>query len=345
MTRLIKPKHLNPGDTVALVSPSSGLAGESFISYRVELAKARLEEIFGLNIKIMKHALDGIDALYHHPKHRAADIHEALLDKEVKAIFSFIGGEESMRIVPYLDDNIIKQNPKIFMGYSDITSIHLKFYQAGIMTYYGPAILSDFAEHVEMDSYTIDSIQKVLFTNHRIGTVKTSPYYRKFGLRWEEVHQNIQREKVKNTSYKVVNGKGKVTGDLIGGCFEVLNNLRGTYVFPDASVFKNKILFVENSETPLPLDFYKQAIRSLADMKVLENVEGILIGKPQNDVNHQEIEALWLKILKEQNLERKIVIANGSFGHNEPKCILPYGVSATLDADKGSFEINESGCS
>ncbi len=104
-------------------------------------------------------------------------------------------------------------------------------------------------------------------------------------------------------------------------------------------------MFVENSETPLPLDFYKQAIRSLADMKVLENVEGILIGKPQNDVNHQEIEALWLKILKEQNLEHKIVIANGSFGHNEPKCILPYGVSATLDADKGSFEINESGCS
>ena len=75
----------------------------------------------------MKNSLKGIDYLYNHPEKRAEDIHEALLDKNIKALISFIGGKDSLRIVPYLDENIINNNPKIFMGYSDSTAIHLKF--------------------------------------------------------------------------------------------------------------------------------------------------------------------------------------------------------------------------
>ncbi|GEP85006.1 LD-carboxypeptidase family protein [Staphylococcus piscifermentans] len=345
MKNLIKPNHLQSGDTVAFVSPSSGLAGEEFVSHRVELAKQRMENIFGLKVKLMKHALDGTDTLYNHPEYRAEDIHDALLDDKIKGIFSFIGGEESMRIVPYLNENIIREHPKIFMGYSDVTSIHLKFYKAGVMSYYGPALLTDFAENVEMDEYTIKNIKKVLFTNNTIGNIPTSNYYRKFGLKWNESNKSVSREKINNQTYEVLSGKGKATGTLIGGCFEVLNNLRGTEVFPNKDAFKGKILFVENSESQLPIYFLKQALRSLGYMGILKNIEGIIVGKPQNDENIKEIKETWMQVLKEHHLEDKILFFNASFGHNEPKCILPYGVVATLDAEQLIFEVNESGCS
>ena len=80
-------------------------------------------------------------------------------------------------------------------------------------------------------------------------------------------------------------------------------------------------------------------------MGILKNIEGIIVGKPQNDENIKEIKETWMQVLKEHHLEDKILFFNASFGHNEPKCILPYGVVATLDAEQLIFEVNESGCS
>ncbi|UXV34771.1 LD-carboxypeptidase [Staphylococcus sp. IVB6181] len=344
MKQLIVPKHLKRGDTVALISPSSGVVGESFVQYRVQTAIDRLKTVFGLKVKVMPNALKGLDFVYRHPEKRADDIHQALLDEEVKALITFIGGEEFMRIVPFLDEKLIQQYPKIFMGYSDATSIHLKFFKAGVRSYYGPAVLTDFAEHIEMDEYTTDHIFKTLFANQIIGNIDTAPYYRQFGLKWGKQSRFVSRPKIENTGYEVINGNGIAEGKLIGGCFEVLNNLRGTSVFPEIEAFENSILFVENSESQLPPYFLKQALRSFIYMGIFDKISGVIIGKPQKIEQAQMIKTIWQDVLKENGYDDLIVMFNASFGHNEPKCILPYGAQAVLNTEMPSFSISEQGC-
>lgn len=139
---MIKPKKLNVGDTVAIVSLSGGIAGEEVFKHRYELGKKRLEEVFGLKTITMPNALKGSDYLKEHPEARARDLMNAFLDKNIKAIFCNIGGDDTIRLLPYIDFNIIKNNPKIFMGYSDTTSNHFMMYKAGLVSYYGPAIMS-----------------------------------------------------------------------------------------------------------------------------------------------------------------------------------------------------------
>src|SRR5699024_12856210 len=104
----------------------------------------------------MLNALKGIDYLYNHHEKRAEDLNDALKDTEVKAIICAIGGKESIRMLPYVDFEALKNNRKIFTGYSDTTSNHLMFYNTGITTRYGPALLTDFAENNAMDGYKVE---------------------------------------------------------------------------------------------------------------------------------------------------------------------------------------------
>ena len=107
--------------------------------------------------------------IYNHPEKRAEDLMMAFKDQSIKGIFTCIGGDESVRILPYIDYEVIKNNPKIFIGYSDTTVTHLICLKAGISSFYGPSILSEFAENVKMFDYTKHWIDKVLFDNKSIG--------------------------------------------------------------------------------------------------------------------------------------------------------------------------------
>ena len=122
---MIVPKKLKKGDTVAIVSLSSGMGGEKEYFHRYEIGKKRLEEVFGLKVITMPNALKGCDYLYRHPEARAQDLMDAFKDKNIKAIFTMIGGDDSIRIIPFIDQQIIKENPKLFIGYSDTTVTHL----------------------------------------------------------------------------------------------------------------------------------------------------------------------------------------------------------------------------
>jgi len=116
---LIKPNKLNKGDKVATVSLSWGGAGDEEILWRYNQGKERLENLFGLKVFEMQSTLKGSEFIYNNPKKRAEDLTNAFADKSIKAIFSCIGGDESIRMLPYIDFEIIKNNPKIFIGYSD----------------------------------------------------------------------------------------------------------------------------------------------------------------------------------------------------------------------------------
>ena len=123
MKPLIKPARLCPGDTVATISISGGRAGDEDLRWRYELGKKRLEECFGLRVVETPHALRGSRWLYENPRARAEDLHWALENRAVKGIIANMGGDDSYRLLPYLDYELIRSHPKLLMGYSDITTM------------------------------------------------------------------------------------------------------------------------------------------------------------------------------------------------------------------------------
>ncbi|UDW01425.1 LD-carboxypeptidase [Bacillus cereus] len=224
---LIKPKRLQPGDIVATVSPSWGGAGDAEIRWRYEQGVKRLEEVFSLTVIPMPNSLKGSEYLYNNPEARAEDIMTAFKDTRVKAIIANIGGEDSIRLLPYIDFNVIRENPKIFMGYSDVTITHLFCHKAGLSSLYGPAILTDFAENVEMDPYTIEMVNRTLFSNETIGEIQPAHEWTSEHLEWIEINKDTRRTMQQNNGYEVLQGSTTVQGRLIGGCIEVLEFAKG----------------------------------------------------------------------------------------------------------------------
>ncbi|GAB3798481.1 hypothetical protein GCM10028868_21020 [Virgibacillus kimchii] len=240
-----KPKKLQTGDKVATVSPSSGAAGEPELRWRYEQGVKRLEEVFGLEVVAMPNSLKGADYLYNHPEARAKDMMEAFKDTSVKGIFATIGGNESIRLLPHIDFDVIRQNPKVFMGYSDITIPHLFCHKAGLASFYGPAIMTDFAENVEMIPYTVDMVKRTLFSNKMIGEIKPADNWTSEFLEWAEENKHKRRGVQKNFGYEILQGSGVVQGHLIGGCIEVLEFAKGTVLWPEEEYWEDSILFFE----------------------------------------------------------------------------------------------------
>ncbi len=177
MKELIKPQRIHPGDTVATISISGGRAGDKDMLWRYELGKRRLQEVFGLKVVETPHALAGNEYIYQHPELRAADLHWALENPEVKAIITNMGGDDSYRLFPYLDYGLIRSHPKIFMGFSDITTSCCIFAHAGVMSYYGPSLLTPIAQPGRLDEYTESAMRKALFSGEIIGRVEPCPKY------------------------------------------------------------------------------------------------------------------------------------------------------------------------
>ena len=343
MKNLIKPKKLHVGDTVAAVSLSWGGAGDSGILWRYEQGKQRIESVFGLKVVEAAHALSGSNYVYKHPEKRAEDLMNAFADKSISAIFSCIGGEDAIRMLPYINFDVIRANPKIFMGYSDTTIVHLMCCKAGITSFYGPSILGEFAENVAMHDYITQSVNKALFTAEPIGEIAQSDEYT--GDRLELAIENINtaRTLYANTPYELLQGSGVVRGRLWGGCLEVLEMAKGTSLWPDAQLFDGAVLFFETSEEAPPPVYFERWLRNYGSMGVLQRAGALLFGKPYQNKYYEEYKAAIKKVLSELGLFNMPVLYNMCFGHNSPMCVLPYGAMAEVDCDKVSLNILESG--
>jgi muramoyltetrapeptide carboxypeptidase LdcA involved in peptidoglycan recycling len=342
--KLIKPKRLKAGDKVATVSLSWGGAGDSDILWRYEIGKKRLEEEFGLKVVEMPHTLSGYEYIYNHPEKRAEDLMMAFKDPSIKGIFTCIGGDESVRILPYIDYDVIKNNPKVFIGYSDTTVSHFICLKAGISSFYGPAILSEFAENVEMFEYTKGWLDKVLFHNKPIGIVEPSPIWTSEFLTWEEKNKNIKRKVNINDGYELLQGKGKVQGSLIGGCIEVLEMIKETKVWPKLKTWENCILFFETSEEKPKPTYLEYWLRNYGSQGILQKAKGIIFGKPYNNMHYEEYKSAILKVVRDElKLYDLPILYNMNFGHTSPIITIPYGAKAEIDCENKQFSILESG--
>lgn len=341
---MIKPKRLTKGDTVAIVSLSSGLGGEPAFLHRYEMGKKRLEDEFGLNVVTMPNALKGIDYLYSHPEARAADLMAAFRDDTIKAIICMIGGDDTIRLLPHIDFGVIRDNPKIFMGYSDTTSNHFMMQKAGLVSIYGPCIMMEFAENVAMHGYTKHYIQNVLFEPSSELSIEPSPEWTNELLEWADAENNdIARRMTKDDrGYELLQGSGVARGRLLGGCIDVFPMIMGTRIWPSLDEWADAMLFLETSEVcPSPNDV-KYILRGMAAQGVIERISGVLFAKPYNEKYYEEYKQMLVQVIgKECGRGDMPILCNMNFGHSSPICIVPYGVMAEVDCSNKSFRLLE----
>lgn len=340
---MIKPPKLKPDDKVAAVSLSWG--GPSVFPHRYQIGVQQLQQEFGLQVVEMPNTLRDAGWLARNPKARAEDLMQAFANPSIKGIFSTIGGSDSIRLLPFIDLNLIRNHPKIFLGYSDTTISHLLCYKAGLVSFYGPAIMLEFAENGGMFPYVVKSLRQTIFSSDLIGEVQPSTEgWTVERLDWSEpANQNIQRKRNPSTGWKFLQGKGIHRGHLIGGCLEVLDWTRGTEIFPED--WQNAILFFETSEEAPPPDYVKRTLRVFAAMGILEKLSGILFGRPGGEVPIQKFDEYDQAILdvvsREEDLTDLPVITCMDFGHTSPMFVLPYGVQAEIDFERKRFSILE----
>lgn len=345
MKSLIKPPKLNPGDKIATISLSWGGAGD--LPHRYEYGKKQIETIFGLEVVETKHALKSSDWIYKNPKARAEDMMEAFANPSIKAIFSNIGGEDSIRTLPFMDLDIIRINPKIFLGFSDTTIGHFTCMKAGLSSFYGTSTLVGFAENMGMHPYQIEDIKRTLFSSDSIGEINQSESWTSERLEWFEPKLMSQKRAMTPANgWNFLQGSGKVQGRLIGGCMEVLEFLKGTDYWPEKSEWNDTIIFIETSEDKPTPDYFRWWLRNFAAQGIFRQVKGVIVGRPYDNLYVTEYNDILLKIIRdEEGLTDMPIISEMDFGHTCPTFTIPYGGLAEMDMNRKKFSILESGVS
>jgi muramoyltetrapeptide carboxypeptidase LdcA involved in peptidoglycan recycling len=332
---------LAKGDRVAIISPSAGVA--HIFPWVYYQGIERLKEVFNLDPVEFPSALRSPDYLSENPKARADDINNAFADKTIKAIIATIGGNDQIRLLPFLDEKIISSNPKPFMGYSDNTNLHLFLWNLGIRSLYGGAIMTQFASGSGMHPYTVDMIKKALFSPE-IGEITASPERSDVDLDWAN-KENLTKLRpfYKSSPYVFYNCPSTIIkGRLWGGCLEVLDfHLSIKKHLPSPEKLKGTILFIETSEEMPSAGFVYRFIAALAELNFLQKFQAILVAYPKAQFLGKEppegkeaFIANQQKAIKNALNDYQInipIIFNMNFGHTDPQMIIPSGGLVKID--------------
>ncbi len=340
---IMKPKILHPGDTVLLISPASGAAGVGVLKHRVENGKTALEQM-QFKVIIAEHALVPGERAGT-GEERAQDINKAFQDENIKALISMIGGNHvCAEVLPYLDYEAIKNNPKIIMGYSDVTSLLLGIYKnTGMTVFYGPAVMTQFGEFPTILPYTKKWFEKVLMSSDAIGKIEPSPEWTDETLDWAQKLDLTRPRKLLQSNGWEWLSEGKAQGKLIGGCIQTLVYTIESYpdYIPD---FAGSMFFWESCESGLGVGHSPQEVKQdlikLKDYGIFEKMSGMVIGRPYayNDVWHEELKEIITEIVGTS----KPILYNVEFGHTDPIITVPIGAMATIDSVSNLFSIDES---
>jgi muramoyltetrapeptide carboxypeptidase LdcA involved in peptidoglycan recycling len=340
---LIKPAKLSKGGRIAAVSLSFGGPGQ--FPHRYRIGKKQLEDRFGVTVVETRHALREPQWLKDNPEARAEDLMAAFADDSIDGIISTIGGDDSIRTLPFMDLNVIRSHPKVFMGYSDTTITHLVCHAASLVSFYGPAIMAGFGENGGMFPYMAESVDKALFSSGPIGAIPPNPdgWSVEF-LDWGDPgNQEKKRKLIGSTGWKFHQDDGVIEGPAFGGCLEVLDWARGTQVWPRPDRLDNAVLFLETSEEAPAPAIVARFIRSLAAMGELEKLSGILLGRPGGQLDPVRFvdyeKALVDTVRLEYGLKRMPIVTNLDFGHTDPMFVIPMGVNIRIDSGKREISI------
>lgn len=336
---MIKPTALRPGDTVGIISPS-WFGGAAFVP-RAERGMAELRRL-GFDIRVAPHAFNNHGEISDSAVHRVEDLHAMFLAPEVKAIVCTIGGNHACHLLPLIDWDLVRANPTIFMGFSDITVLNVAIWtMTGLTTFNGPSLLTDWAEFPEMPGFTRDAVMRAISTANPIGDVSASSTWTDEFLDWS-TGEDLTRARTSRlaTGWRWLR-RGSATGPLIGGCLESLQHLRGTRYWPDLT---GAIFLLETSEgKPSPMDV-DALLMDLENMGVFARISGIVLARPYG-YGEAEKDRLFEVVIERTEAFGFPILADVDCGHTTPMLTLPLGCAAMLDADENRFAITESAVS
>jgi len=318
----IKPPRLNYGDTVGIISPASAPPDPKAIDRSVETL-----ERLGFKPKLAPNARKRWGFLAGSDRERAADLMKMFTDQKVNALLCVRGGYGTARLLPLLDYKKIRANPKIFIGYSDITSLHCAFLvKANLISFHGPMLNSDFIKD-DFPDFTLQSFLRTFMNSKPAGSVS---------------RESARKGREAKSENRILR-RGKATGQLIGGNISLLCTTLATPYQPN---FKNKILFFEDlDEVPFRFD---RMLTHLLNAGLLQEVAGVAIGTNKDCFDPKakgckEYRQTMEDVFKERLGPLKIPVVSGlPFGHVPLNATLPIGIRATLDAVNGDLVIEES---
>ncbi len=308
---MIKPSRLKMGDTIGVLSPASPVNRRKLNLGILKLKKLGFKVFLDRNVLAKRGFLAGEDKL------RADAINSMFADPKIKAILSARGGYGTLRILDLLDYNLIKKNPKILVGFSDITALHLALYKkCNLVTFHGPMVGSDFSK---LSEYNKNYFLKAVSQTKPIGKIQNS---KKIG------------------NWKVIT-PGKASGKISGGNLTLICRLLGTQYKPD---FNGKILFLEdiNSE-PYQID---SLLAQLQLTGVLDRAQGVILGEfydfrpGKGESSRGALREVFEDYFKHRPYP---VIYPVSCGHGKDKITIPLGVKVSIDTFKKIFSIDEAG--
>ncbi|AHC14965.1 S66 family peptidase [Salinispira pacifica] len=336
----IKPAALKKGDRVGVISPSAGLP--SLFPHIFDEGIKNLQEL-GLEPVEFPTARMDAKTLYENPALRARDVNAAFADPSIQGIISSIGGSDSIRILPYLDLDVIRDNPKFMMGYSDFTSLHSWIHQQGIITFNGPSIMAGFSQLKSFSEEYQNYINRFLFDAWEEFELPDFPSYSNGYPDWRKT-ENRGRifQSGTDNGRRWLQGSQISRGRLFGGCIEVLEMNKGTDYWPAKEFWNGRVLFLETSEEKPPVDYVRYSLRNYGAMGALERISGLLISRPRDysDKEKADLDSAVLSVVNgEFGLKDLNVVSNMSFGHTDPQVILPQGGEVLMNPSDSSIKI------
>lgn len=328
----IKPKPLKPGDTIGIVAPSNSarFIGRDNWRRAIERLEGR-----GFKLKFGAH----IDKLYGHTggtvQERAEDLMSMFLDQEVQAVMAVYGGYSSHQLLGYLDFDAIRQNPKIFIGFSDITALNTALYtKAGLVNFSGPAFVT--FTQPELPEYTERYFEQALIEGRTAMRIEPSAKWADDA--WWKVENSTGRQWKENTGWQILK-PGQAEGVAIGGNMGTMLLLAGTPYWPD---LEGKILFVEDddAESTQTIDRYFTQLRN---MGAYGQIKGMVIGRFPSTVGFREDDSLAMIIEEAVRGYDFPIISEVDFSHTDPLITIPLGAKCAIDTANAGISFLEAG--
>ena len=335
---LVHPPKVSPGDKVAVVS--AAFAAPAVGPEVHEQAMGRIRDVLGLEpVEYPTTRRLGASAA-----DRAADLNAAFADPEIRAVLATIGGDDQITVVPHLDGDLVRADPKPFLGYSDNTNVLSWLWTQGVAAYHGGSTQVQIGAGPGLDDIHLRSLRAALFDGGRIEITEPGET-EDFGVHWAEpASLTSYGDREPSEPWTWAGPERAVTGPTWGGCIEIVQWVLTAGRFPaDPSVLEGGILLLESSEDLIPASEFGHITRSLGERGLLTAVDAVVVARPpasthehrpdaqQRAVHRAEQRDIALETIGHYNQDA-VVVVGVPFGHTRPQWVLPYGGTMTVDS-------------
>lgn len=323
----VLPTRLKSGDEVGIIAPA--YPGPAVFPTRFERGLQVLRSM-GLRVRVGHYVRTRTGNRTGSIEQRASDLNEMFADPNIAGIFCAMGGEGCREMLPFCDFSLIARNPKVFVGYSDVTHLHLAIHaRTQLTTFHGPSVLAELGEYPEPFSYTLHNLLNAIWIGRRV--VQWTHSHSSTCAYWETAPDEERRSISAEAACWNWLRDGTGSGRMIGGLLPAISNLLGTTYLPN---FRNTILFWEAVDTTVAI--VANHLRRLKEYGVLQELAGMVVGKCilKDDPNHTQLNETLRSILGQQSYP---ILANVDLGHTEPKITIPIGQAVRLCSETNVF--------